>query len=162
VTKADLEAAHRARRAYTTEAVFGAVAAGKGGTVFYSEDLGAKRYTKPVVVLIGPDTGSAAEGFGWYMRQQTQAKLVGRSTAGALLSGQTFPLAGGWAVVVPVSGIWSRRARTSATRPYSRTSRSHGRAPISAAGGIRTWPRRRRCWAGQAGKSLASSRANEA
>jgi carboxyl-terminal processing protease len=107
VIKADLDAAHKARRTYTTEAVFGAVAAGKGGTVFYSEDLGAKRYTKPVVVLIGPETGSAAEGFGWYMRMQTQARLVGQPSAGALLSGQTFPLADGWSVVVPVSGIWS-------------------------------------------------------
>ena len=123
VTKADLDAAPKVRRVYTTEAVFSAVAANKGGVVFLSEDMGAKRYGKPVVVLIGPDTGSAAEGFGWYMRLQTEAKLVGRPTAGALLSGQTFPLAGGWSLVAPVSGIWGPDGRNfgdQAVQPHHR------------------------------------------
>lgn len=140
VTKADLDAAPKVRRAYTTEAVMRAVASNGGGAAFYSEDLGAKRYAKPVVLLIGPDTGSAAEGFAWYMRLQTPAKLIGRATAGALLSGETIPLEGGWSIVVPVSGIWGPDGRNfgdQAVQPHlpvkwTRTDLCRGRDPDMA------------------------------
>ncbi len=140
VTKADLDKAPPVRRAYTGKAVQSAMVANRGGAAFYSEDLGAKRYAKPVVVLIGPDTGSAAEGFGWYMRMRTDARLIGRPSAGALLDGQTFPLAGGWSLVVPVSGVWTPDGRNlgdQAVQPHERVEWTradlcHGRDPDMA------------------------------
>jgi len=92
--------------AYTDAAVFKAVADHHGAAVFYTEPLQGRRYGKPVVVLIGPNTGSAGEGFAWAMRWSGSAVFIGRSTAGALLSGERFPIAGGWAVTLPVFGLW--------------------------------------------------------
>lgn len=106
VTKADVEAAPKVKGAYTDEAIFAAIGANNGGATFMTDDLGDMRYTKPVIVLIGEDTGSAGEGFAWQMRLQTKAKLAGRTTAGALLSGQTFDLPDGWKLTVPVQGVW--------------------------------------------------------
>jgi carboxyl-terminal processing protease len=65
-----------------------------------------KRFRGPVFVLIGPDTGSAAEGFAWYMKLRTEAQLIGEQTAGALLSSDTFQLPEGWSVTIPIHGIW--------------------------------------------------------
>jgi len=106
VRKSDVQSAPRVKGAYTDEAIFAGIGANKGAAVFMTDDLGDKRYTKPVIVLIGEDTGSAGEGFAWQMRLMTKAKLVGRTTAGALLSGQTFDLPGGWHVTIPVQGVW--------------------------------------------------------
>jgi carboxyl-terminal processing protease len=105
-TKADVLAAPRVDRAYTTAAVIKTLQDNRGGAAFYSEDLGPKAYRKPVVVLIGPDSGSAADGFAWYMRTMTKARLVGAPTAGVLLSSEPFPLSGGWVLTVPTAGIW--------------------------------------------------------
>jgi carboxyl-terminal processing protease len=106
VTAADVAAAPKVTGAYTTDAIRVAVADHHGGAVFMTEDMGERRYTKPVVVLIGRNTGSAAEGFAWVMRDFTKATLVGRKTAGALLSGETFDLPYGWKITVPVQGLW--------------------------------------------------------
>lgn len=106
VTAADVAAAPKVSGAYTTAAIRAAVAAHNGGAVFMTEDMGDKRYTKPVVVLIGGNTGSAAEGFAWVMRAYAKATLVGRKTAGALLSGERFDLPDGWKITVPVQGLW--------------------------------------------------------
>ena len=103
---ADLADVHRAPRAYTTEAVFQAVTEGQGAVILMTEDLGDTRYRNPVVVLIGPETGSAAEGFAWGMRRGSDAVLIGRESAGALLSSERFDLIDGWAVTLPVHGIW--------------------------------------------------------
>jgi carboxyl-terminal processing protease len=59
------------------------------------------------VVLIGPETASAAEGFAWVMRLRSKAKLVGRRTQAALLSADRFEFAPGWQVRVPTAGIWA-------------------------------------------------------
>ena len=75
------------------------------------EDLGAQRYAGPVAILIGPETGSAAEGFAWGAREQSEAVLVGRETAGALLSAERLELPGGWAVTLPVHGTWGPDGR---------------------------------------------------
>lgn len=106
VEAADMARVHRASRPYTTEAVFAAVTEGQGATILMTEDLGDLRYRKPVVVLIGEETGSAAEGFAWGVRLMTEATLVGRDSAGALLSSERFDLPQGWAVTLPVHGIW--------------------------------------------------------
>jgi carboxyl-terminal processing protease len=105
VSKADALAAPRIDGAYTDEAVFEAISANGGGAAFWTEDV-PQKYERPVYVLVGEETGSAAEGFAWYMRERTHAVLIGRVTAGALLSSETFEIGEGWSVVVPVHGLW--------------------------------------------------------
>jgi carboxyl-terminal processing protease len=111
VEASDLTDIHRVSRAYTTKAIFAAVEEGQGAVMLMIEDLGGRRYRKPVVVLIGPETGSAAEGFAWGAREQTNAILIGRNTAGALLSSQPFDLSFGWRVTLPVHGNWGLDGR---------------------------------------------------
>jgi carboxyl-terminal processing protease len=106
VTKADVLGAAKVTGAYTDEGIFAAVSSNKGAASFWSEDMGDKRYTKPVVVLTGEGTASAAEGFAWTMRALPQVKFVGRKTEGALLSAQDFALPGGWSLTIPVQGVW--------------------------------------------------------
>jgi carboxyl-terminal processing protease len=106
VTAADVQNAARVDDAYSDAAIFAAVSAHRGAATFWSNDLGDKRYSKSVIVLIGGDTGSAAEGFAWSMRRAPMAKFVGRRTMGALLSATDFDLPGGWKITVPVQGVW--------------------------------------------------------
>lgn len=113
----DLSDLHRVEGAYTTEAVFAAVGAGNGAVMLMVEDLGARRYAGPVAILIGPETGSAAEGFAWGAREQSDAVLVGRGTAGALLSSERLPLPEGWAVTLPVHGTWGPDGRDYGDKP---------------------------------------------
>ncbi len=107
VTAQDVLAAPRADRIYTDAQVFEAVQAGGGGVALWTEDVGDRRYRKPVIVLIGEDTGSAGEGFAWHMRLKTEATLMGRKTAGALLSSERIEIGDGWTLVLPVHGIWA-------------------------------------------------------
>ena len=113
----DLASIHRVSRAYTTEAVFDAVSQGKGAVMLMIEDLGERRYDKPVTILIGPETGSAAEGFAWGAREQSSAILIGRNTAGALLSSEQFDLPNGWRVTLPVHGNWGPDGRDYGDQP---------------------------------------------
>lgn len=101
----DVAAAPRVSGAYTDSAVFHAVTTHRGGAAFWTDDV-PRRYGGSVFVLIGEETASAAEGFAWYMRRHTDAVLVGRPTAGELLSSETFPIGGGWSVTIPVHGVW--------------------------------------------------------
>jgi carboxyl-terminal processing protease len=105
VTAADIAAAPRVNGVYTTEGVFNAITQHNGGAAFWSDDVTPK-YTRPVFVLIDENTGSAAEGFAWHMRVYTQARLIGRTTQGALLSAEGFDLRDGWSVTIPVHGLW--------------------------------------------------------
>lgn len=124
VGAADLGTIHRVERAYTDEAVFQAVTAGEGAVMLMIEDIGELRYRKPVVILTGPETASAAEGFAWGAREQTRAVIVGRDSAGALLSSDRFDLPGGWSVTLPVHGTWGPDGRDygdQAIRPHVRS-----------------------------------------
>lgn len=85
-TPADARAVPRADRIYTTADVGAALNGNGGAAALWTEDLGTKRYDKPVAVLIGPETASAAEGFAWVMKLRTKARLVGRRSQAALLS----------------------------------------------------------------------------
>jgi carboxyl-terminal processing protease len=85
--------------------VFDAIRAHHGGAAFWTDAM-EHRFTKPVFVLISEETGSAAEGFAWYMRERTHARLIGAQTAGALLSSDRFDLGEGWSVTIPVHGLW--------------------------------------------------------
>jgi carboxyl-terminal processing protease len=107
VTAADVAAAPKVIGRYRGGDVAEALSKGGGAATFYVEDLGSKRYRAPVVVLIGPGTGSAAEGFAWGMKTWSDARLVGAPTAGAILSGEDFDVAPGWGLTVPVAGHWS-------------------------------------------------------
>lgn len=109
-TAEDIAAAPRVEGAYTDEAVFAAVSANGGGAAFWTEAV-ARRFERPVFVLIGPETGSAAEGFAWYMRLRTPAVLIGRTSAGALLSSDTLDIGDGWRVTVPAHGLWGPDGR---------------------------------------------------
>lgn len=105
VTTADIAAAPRVDRAYTTEAVFDAMMRHNGGAAFWTDTI-ERRFTGPVFVLVSEETGSAAEGFAWYMRERTHAKLIGTQTQGALLSSESFDIGDGWSVTIPVHGLW--------------------------------------------------------
>lgn len=106
-TPTDARAAPRADRAYTTAKVGEALEVNGGAAALWTEDLGARRYEKPVVVLIGPETASAAEGFAWVMKLRSKATLVGRRSQAALLSADRMEFAPGWRVRVPTAGVWA-------------------------------------------------------
>lgn len=106
-TPADARAAPRAERTYTTAQVGQALKANGGAVAIWSEDLGTRQYKKPVVLLIGPETASAAEGFAWVMKLRSKATLVGRRTQAALLSSDRLEFAPGWRVRVPTAGVWA-------------------------------------------------------
>ncbi len=106
-TAKDARAAPRGDRIYTSAKVGEALAANAGAVALWTEDLGTQRYTRPVVLLIGPETASAAEGFAWVMKLQSKATLVGRRSQAALLSADRFDFAPGWQVRVPTAGVWA-------------------------------------------------------
>lgn len=106
-TPEDARAAPRADRIYTTAMVGEALEAHGGAVALWTEDLGDRRYDKPVAVLIGPETASAAEGFAWVMKLRTDATLVGRRSQAALLSADRLEFAPGWRVRVPTAGVWA-------------------------------------------------------
>lgn len=117
VTARDVENAPKVVGAYTDAGIFAAIAKNGGGAAFMTQDVGTKEYTKPVVVLVNHHTASAGEGFAWEMKDITQATLVGRTTAGMLLSGKEFNLSGGWKLVVPVDGLWGPHGADFRDRP---------------------------------------------
>lgn len=118
-TAADLAKLPPVRGAYTNDAVFAAVKAGQGAAVFHSDDLGPRRYKGKVVVVTSTETASAGEGFALMMRDLAGATLIGRPTAGYLLSSDVFPLAGGWRLTVPVDGVWAPDGRDYADKPVA-------------------------------------------
>jgi carboxyl-terminal processing protease len=62
-----------------------------------------RRYSGPLVVLIGPITASAAEIFAAAVKDNVRGPLLGRMSNGAVLKGHLFPLPDGGQVQVPVS-----------------------------------------------------------
>lgn len=90
-----------------------------GRVAAWSEGRGERGYRKPVTVLIGPRTGSSGEAFAWGMKLLTPARLVGRTTAGALLSEETFGLVDGWTVTLPNYGLWGPDGRSYVDRPVT-------------------------------------------
>lgn len=131
VEDSDLTDIYRVTGAYTTEAIFAAVRQGNGATMLMVEDIGERRYDKPVVILIGPETGSAAEGFAWNAKGQSDAVLVGRPTAGVLLSSERFDLPGGWRVTLPVHGNWGPDGHDYGDQPVPPTiAVTHTRAAV--------------------------------
>jgi carboxyl-terminal processing protease len=91
--------------------------ANNGALSVYTEEMGERAFRGRVIVLTGPETASAAEGFAWLMRERTGAILVGRPTAGALLSSETVAMPGGWTLVLPVAGVWGPAGQDLGDRP---------------------------------------------
>ncbi len=91
---------------YTTAGILEAMKTNGGGIALYSEDMGDRIYRGRVAVLINEKTGSAAEGFAWFMKEQTRATLIGRKTAGSLLGAESFVMPGGWRLRVPTHAGW--------------------------------------------------------
>jgi carboxyl-terminal processing protease len=110
-SSSDITSLKKAVGAYTDEKIFGAMRENDGAVALYSEDLGEKRYKGKVVVLIGPDTASAAEGFAWHMKMKSDAKFIGSTTAGELLGAEYFTLSGGWRLSVPTHSAWGPDAK---------------------------------------------------
>jgi len=102
----DIASLSKSVGAYTDEKIFDGMRSNGGAVALYSEDLGKLRYKGKVVVLIGEETGSAAEGFAWHMKMKSRAEFIGRTTAGALLGAEYFTLAGGWRLSVPTHSAW--------------------------------------------------------
>lgn len=107
ITPADIAKAPQVSGRYTGEEVFEALQKHDGVAVFRLQDLGERRYRGPVVVLMGPVTSSAAEGFAMAMRRMTRATLLGEPSAGYILSGETTEIAPGWSLTVPTAGVWN-------------------------------------------------------
>jgi carboxyl-terminal processing protease len=74
-----------------------------GAIALYTEDMGDKVYRGKVILLTNGVTASAAEGFVAYLRRGGRATVVGRTTAGQLLTSNMFPLPNGWRLVVPIA-----------------------------------------------------------
>ena len=106
-TPAEARAAPRGDRLYTTAQIGEALQAHGGAVALWTEDMGERRYRRPVVLLIGPETASAAEGFAWVMKLRSHATLVGRRSQAALLSADRIEFAPGWRVRVPTAGVWA-------------------------------------------------------
>ena len=101
----DLARLPKVSGAHTGNAVYNALNNSRSAAAFWTESL-PHRFGGQVFVLVGENTRSAAEAFAWYMRRHTDAVLVGRPTAGSLLSAREFPIGDGWWVSVPVRGVW--------------------------------------------------------
>jgi carboxyl-terminal processing protease len=137
-TAADARAAPRADRTYTSAKVGEALKNGGGAAALWTEDMGDRRYNKPVVLLIGPETASAAEGFAWVMKLRSKAKLVGRASQAALLSADRLEFAPGWQVRVPTAGVWApdgqdygdRAIEPDVAVPVDRAALCNGRDPV--------------------------------
>ncbi len=112
----DLARLPRVSGAYTGGAVYDALNNTRSAAMFWTESV-PRRFEGRVYVLIGENTRSAAEAFAWYMRRHTDAVLIGRPTAGSLLSAREFPIGDGWWVSVPVHGVWGADGKAYSDRP---------------------------------------------
>lgn len=115
----DLSKIPRVSGVYTTRGIIDTMKKNDGGAAFYGEDLGERRYRGRVIVLINRDTGSAAEGFAWMLKNRPSITLVGRTTAGALLGGEPFDLPGGWVLTVPTHASWGPDGKRYVDQPVA-------------------------------------------
>lgn len=83
----------------------GRVSEGRGWPIL------SARYRGDVVILTGPETGSAAEIFAHVLQHERRATLVGRRTAGAVVVSRTYGLPGGGTLQVPIQDYRGRDGR---------------------------------------------------
>ncbi|MFK7971963.1 MAG: S41 family peptidase [Bacteroidia bacterium] len=76
---------------------------GKINKAFVTKKLEGTRYCKkPVVILTGPNTASAAEGFAYDMQRLGRAIIIGESTKGGAQPARTYMLPHGFRVLLPI------------------------------------------------------------
>ena len=92
---------------------------GGGRVAAWTEGRGAAGYRRPVTVLVSGSTGSSGEAFAWGMKLLTPARLIGRTTGGALLSEESFDLPEGWSVTLPTYGLWGPDGASYVDRPVT-------------------------------------------
>jgi hypothetical protein len=80
--------------------------ASKGALMLATGGRAERRYSGRVVVLIDENCFSASEAFASVVKETRAATLIGRRTAGAMLSAAPVPLTGGWTLLLP---IWDFR-----------------------------------------------------
>ena len=68
---------------------------------------GERQYTRPIVLLVGKYTASAAEGFVLALRQRPHVTVVGSPTAGALGHPKQGQLPNGWTYQLTVSKVFT-------------------------------------------------------
>jgi carboxyl-terminal processing protease len=112
-----IEKLPRITGAYTTRAILDGMKNDGGGAAFYTEALGLRPYGGQIVLLINEQTGSAAEAFAEVMKTIPNTVLVGRTTSGAVLGGESFDLAGGWSLTVPTHAAWTPDGRLWVDKP---------------------------------------------
>jgi len=74
----------------------------KGALMLATGGRAESRYRGRVVVLIDEYCFSASEALASVVKERCAATLIGRRTAGAMLSGHTVELEGGWTLLLPV------------------------------------------------------------
>jgi hypothetical protein len=74
----------------------------KGALMLATGGRAERPYRGRVVVLIDENCFSASEALASVVKETHAATLIGRRTAGAMLSATPFALAGGWTLVLPV------------------------------------------------------------
>src|SRR5205807_3125572 len=72
-----------------------------------TEGLGPQPFHGRIVILINEHTHSAAEMVASFAKQNRLATLVGKRTAGEVLGGANFKLAGGYVFRMPVAGWYT-------------------------------------------------------
>ena len=75
--------------------------------VLVTEGLGPQPFHSRIVLLINEHTHSAAEMVASFANQNRLATLVGTRTAGEVLGGANFKLAGGYLLRIPVAGWYT-------------------------------------------------------
>src|SRR6266513_3410236 len=75
--------------------------------VLVTEGLGPQPFHGRIVILINEFTHSAAEMVASFAKQNRLATLVGKRTAGEVLGGANFKLAGGYVFRMPVAGWYT-------------------------------------------------------
>lgn len=73
----------------------------RSGAVMITTGGRAKQYRGRVVLLIDERCGSTTEGFASVIKETGAATLIGRRTAGAMLSSVEIPIIGGWTLRLP-------------------------------------------------------------
>lgn len=86
-------------------AVPAGVMVSRGGRTRETQSLSwfSAKYGGRVVLLVGPQTGSAAEIFAHVLQFHRRATVVGRTTAGAVIYSRSYRLPGGGELQVPVT-----------------------------------------------------------
>jgi C-terminal processing protease CtpA/Prc len=80
-------------------------------TVLATEGLGAQAFHGSIAILVNEHTASASEMIAAFAQENGLARIVGTTTAGRLLSGDTFRLPLGYVLSLPVGAYYTWQGR---------------------------------------------------